>query len=171
VIDCKPPFDRITVQQAFQRYADVDDVSALAARDENRYFELLVSLVEPALASAKKPIFLSDYPLSQAALARPCPASPGYAERFELYLAGVELCNGYGELTDADEQRARFQADNTKRRQRGQRELPIDEKFLAALQAGLPPCSGNALGFDRLLMLALGLDRIDRTMAFPVAEL
>jgi lysyl-tRNA synthetase class 2 len=114
---------------------------------------------------------LSDYPLSQAALARPCPASPGYAERFELYLAGVELCNGYGELTDADEQRARFQADNTKRRQRGQRELPIDEKFLAALQAGLPPCSGNALGFDRLLMLALGAPSIDRVMAFPRSQL
>jgi lysyl-tRNA synthetase class 2 len=171
VIDCKPPFDRITVQQAFQRHADVADASALAASDENRYFELLVSRVEPALASHNKPVFLMDYPLSQAALARPCPDSPGYAERFELYLAGVELCNGYGELTDSDEQRARFQADNAKRRQRGQRELPIDEKFLTALRAGLPPCSGNALGFDRLLMLALEAPSIERVMAFPRSQL
>jgi lysyl-tRNA synthetase class 2 len=171
VIDCKPPFERITVRQAFERYADVADASALAANEENRYFELLVGRVEPALMSYSRPVFLTDYPLSQAALARPCPTSPGYAERFELYLAGIELCNGYGELTQANEQRARFQADNAKRRQRGQRELPIDEKFLAALRAGLPPCSGNALGFDRLLMLALGAPSIDRVMAFPRSQL
>lgn len=170
-IDCKPPFDRITVQEAFARHANVADASALAASDEDHYFELLVSTVEPALAKHKKPIFLVDYPLSQAALARPCPATPAYAERFELYLSGVELCNGYGELTDADEQRSRFLADNAKRRQRGQPELPIDEKLLAALHAGLPPCAGNALGFDRLIMLALGQTRIDRVIAFPRDEL
>lgn len=170
-IDCKPPFDRITVCEAFARYANITDASALAAADEDRYFDLLVGTVEPALAQNRKPIFLVDYPLSQAALARPCPDSSGYAERFELYLAGVELCNGYGELTDPDEQRARFVADNAKRRQRGQRELPIDDKFLAALRSGLPPCAGNALGFDRLIMLALGQTRIDRVMAFPRDEL
>jgi lysyl-tRNA synthetase class 2 len=171
IIDCKPPFECITVQEAFTQYANVTDVSELAARDEDRYFDLLVSTIEPALAQSKKPTFLIDYPLSQAALARPCPHTPGYAERFELYLAGVELCNGYGELTDPDEQRSRFQSDNARRRQRGQRELPIDEKFLSALQAGLPPCAGNALGFDRLLMLALGAASIDRVMPFPRSAL
>jgi lysyl-tRNA synthetase class 2 len=170
-IDCKPPFDRITVREAFERYANIPDASALAAADEDRYFEILVGTVEPILAQNRKPIFLVDYPLSQAALARPCPDAPGYAERFELYLAGVELCNGYGELTDPDEQHARFVADNARRRQRGQRELPIDDKFLAALRAGLPPCAGNALGFDRLIMLALGQTRLDRVMAFPKGEL
>jgi len=170
-IDCKPPFERITVHKAFEKHAEVSDVASLAASDEDRYFELLVGVVEPALAKLKKPVFLVDYPLSQAALARPCPDSPGYAERFELYLAGFELCNGYGELTDAQEQRARFVADNQRRKQRGARELPIDEKFLSALQHGLPPCAGNALGFDRLMTLALGASSIDRVMAFPASEL
>jgi lysyl-tRNA synthetase class 2 len=88
------------------------------------------------------------------------------AERFELYVAGVELCNGFGELTDAKEQRARFVADQETRRARGLPVYPIDERFLAALEAGLPPCSGNALGVDRLIALACGTRDISRVMAF-----
>lgn len=170
-IDCTPPFRRITVQQAFTHYAGVRDASALAEHDEDRYFQLLVERVEPALASAKKPVFLIDYPLSQAALARPCPRRPRYAERFELYLGGVELCNGYGELTDAREQRERFERDNLRRQEQGKPQLPLDEKLLTALQQGLPPCAGNALGFDRLIMLALGSPALDRVMAFGASQL
>lgn len=170
-IDCTPPFKRVTVQQAFARHAGVRDVSALAERDEDRYFQLLVERVEPALARSSKPVFLIDYPLSQAALARPCPRRPRYAERFELYLGGVELCNGYGELTCASQQRERFERDNVRRAQLGKTQMPLDEKLLMALQQGLPPCAGNALGFDRLLMLALAAPTLDRVMAFGAAQL
>ncbi|HTM45646.1 MAG TPA: EF-P lysine aminoacylase EpmA [Polyangiaceae bacterium] len=170
-VQCKPPFERITVRQAFKQYAGIDDVSDLAASDENQYFDLLVGKVEPALADKKRPVFLLDYPLSQAALARACPRAPGYAERFELYLAGVELCNGYGELTDAKEQRARFIADNKRRKSKKLPHLPLDEKFLSALEQGLPPCTGNALGLDRLLMLALGKRSLDQVIAFPKSQL
>jgi lysyl-tRNA synthetase class 2 len=89
------------------------------------------------------------------------------AERFELYWQGVELANGYRELTDSIEQAQRFEADNSRRRAQGLPQLPIDKNLLAALESGLPECAGVALGLDRLLMLKLGLDRIEDTLAFP----
>ena len=104
-IDLRPPFVRLSVRQAFARFAGVDDAAALAARDEDEFFQLLVDRVEPALAGFSQPVFLYDYPSSQAALARRSPSDPSVAERFELYLGGVELCNGFGELNDAAEQR------------------------------------------------------------------
>ena len=148
------PFERLTVREAFARYAGVKDAARLAARDEDRYFELLVSRVEPALAEHSRPVFLTHYPISQAALSRPHPDDPSVAERAELYFGGVELCNAYGELTHPVEQRRRM-ASEAKRRQALKRPVyPLDEPFLASLVEGLPPSAGNALGFDRLVMVA-----------------
>jgi lysyl-tRNA synthetase class 2 len=125
-----------------------------------------VSRVEPALAQRDRPVFLCDYPLSQASLARPSPRDPSVAERFELYVGGIELCNGFGELTDEAEQRARLQRDRALRRALGRPVYPIDEKFLAALASGMPPSAGNALGFDRLVMLACGAPSVGQVQAF-----
>lgn len=161
------PFLRLGVREAFARYAGVADAAELAARDEDEYFQRLVDDVEPALAELGRPVFLMDYPASQAALARLCPGDPSVAERFELYLGGVELCNGYGELTDPVEQRARCEHDRVRRAALGRHVPHAPERFLDALDQGMPPASGNALGMDRLIMLLLGQDRIDRVMPFP----
>ena len=112
------------------------------------------------------PVFVHRYPASQAALARLDAADPRVALRFELYLHGVELANGFEELADADEQRARFHADQTARAARGLTVPPLDEFLLAALRAGLPACAGVALGFDRLLMIACGAQSIAEVLAF-----
>lgn len=111
--------------------------------------------------------FVTRYPADQAALARLCPDDPTVAARFELIVDGVELANGYFELTDADEQRRRFAADVEARRISGLVEPTVDEKFLRALEAGLPDCAGVALGVDRLLMLAMGADSLAEVMPFP----
>jgi len=111
--------------------------------------------------------FIYDYPVSQAALARVVQAGDvSVGQRFELFVDGMELANGYCELTDAAEQRRRFERDNTLRRERGQCECPVDEQLLAALAHGLPDCSGVALGVDRLLMLATGASHIRDVLAF-----
>jgi lysyl-tRNA synthetase class 2 len=166
-IDAKPPFPVISVKDAFLRHAGIRDATDLAASDEPRFFELLVGKVEPALAKLDRPIFLVDYPLSQAALARPSPANPRVAERFELYVGGVELSNGYGELTDPDEQSRRFAAERTRRKREGRRVYPLDRRFLAALREGMPASGGNALGVDRLTMLCTGAKTIADVTAFP----
>lgn len=148
------PFERLSVREAFRRYAGVEDAAQLAAQDEDRYFELLVSKVEPALADWSQPVFLTRYPVSQAALSRPHADDPSVAERAELYFGGVELCNAYGELTDPAEQRRRFVVESERRQALGRPVYPLDERFLAALVEGMPPSAGNALGFDRLVMVA-----------------
>src|SRR5271165_5201422 len=150
-VDVRPPVDRLTVCEAFATYAGWSEGETLdaAARDEDRFFRALVDAVEPALARRDRAVFLVDYPATQASLARRKPGDPRVAERFELYVAGVELCNGFGELTDPVEQRARLLADQAERRRRGLPEYPLDERFLEAV-AKLPECAGNALGLDRL---------------------
>lgn len=165
------PFLRLTVAEAFHTFAQVEDVVDLAATEPDRYFDLLANRVEPRLVELPSPVFLIDYPASQAALARKKPGQPELAERFELYALGVELSNGFGELTCPREQRARFVAEQARRRAESEPVYPLDERFLAALEEGLPPSGGNALGFDRLLMLALGERSVDRVMAFPRAAL
>ncbi|MBI4957482.1 MAG: EF-P lysine aminoacylase GenX [Myxococcales bacterium] len=163
------PFARLGVAEAFARFTGIGraEVLELAARDEERYFRLLVAEVEPGLAAFDVPVFLCDYPASQASLARRKPDDPELCERFELYLAGVELCNGFGELTDAAEQRARLERDRAERLRTGKPAYPIDERFLAALEEGMPPAAGNALGLDRLVALVAGAAGIDAVMAFP----
>jgi lysyl-tRNA synthetase class 2 len=173
VIDLRAPFERLPVADAFARWAGVprDDAIALASADEDRFFQLLVDQVEPALARATHPVFLVEYPAPMASLARLSPRDPRVAERFELYVAGVELCNGFGELTDPREQRARLLHDQDARRRAGKPVYPIDERFLAALEEGMPPSAGNALGLDRLIALGAGTDRIGAVTAFPAGWL
>ena len=169
-VDMSAPFERLSVRQAFTRFAGVRDAAELAARDEDEYFQLLVDKVEPGIAALGRPVFLLDYPASQAALARLSPADPSVAERFELYVGDVELCNGYGELTDPIEQRARCESDRVRRRELGRHVPEVPERFLSALLEGMPPASGNALGMDRLLMLLLGQERIDAVTPFASAD-
>jgi lysyl-tRNA synthetase class 2 len=169
-VELDPPFERLAVGDAFARFAEVpaDEAIELATRDEDRFFRLLVEVVEPALARVPRPVFLVDYPAPFASLARLSPRDPRVAERFELYVAGVELCNGFGELTDEAEQRARLVHDQDLRRRAGKPVYPIDERFLDALAEGMPPAGGNALGLDRLIAVCLGTDRIGDVTAFPV---
>ena len=173
VVSVAPPLARITVLEAFARFAGVppEETLRMAESDEDRYFRTLVEAVEPQLAAMDRGVFLTEYPASQASLARTKSTDPRLAERFELYVAGVELCNGFGELTDAAEQRARFAADQAARSARGLPVYPIDERFLGALEAGLPACAGNALGVDRLAALACGATAIRDVMAFAADEL
>ena len=175
--------ERLTVAQAVQRHAGIDILS-LSDRDDlaaalkalgirvadddtwgDLFSRLLVGHVEPHLGHGRATI-LCEYPISQAALARPAPHDGRVAERFELYVCGVELANCFGELTDADEQRRRFEAEmDEKARIYGER-YPIDEDLLRALTL-MPPASGAALGFDRLVMLAVGATHIDQVLWTP----
>lgn len=181
------PAERLTYAEAFGRHAGVDPhrapvaeldaairaagvaAPAFAADDRDGRLHLLMALVvEPALGRGT--VVLHDFPASQASLARVRPATatePALAERFEVYVDGVELANGFHELADAAEQRRRFEADLARRRAAGLPRVPLDERFLAALEAGLPPSAGVALGFDRLVMLATGATAIDQVIAFP----
>jgi elongation factor P--(R)-beta-lysine ligase len=172
-VSCAPPFATMTVCEAFERFAGTphDATLEMAERDEDSFFRLLVDRVEPALAALDRAAFLTEYPAPQASLARRKPGDPRVAERFELYVAGVELCNGFGELTDPAEQRARLDRDRSERAARGLPVYPVDARFLAALERGLPPSAGNALGLDRLIALACGTTDIAEVMAFTDDEL
>jgi len=163
-----PPFARLSVCEAFERFASVAeaDFFSMASGDPDSFFRTLVERVEPALASAG-PTFLVDYPISHASLARAKPDDPRVCERFELYVGGVELCNGFGELTDPAEQRHRFALDQASRAAHAKPVYPVDERFVAALEEGMPPSAGNALGLDRLIALCLGESEIARVMPFP----
>lgn len=126
---------------------------------------LFSMLVMPSLGR-DRPLFVYDFPVCQAALSRIRRDDPPVAERFELFIDGVEIANGFHELTDAAEQRARFQADNRVRNDKKRPMVPVDEHLLAALEHGLPRCAGVALGIDRLLMRILGYDSIDQVVTF-----
>ncbi len=167
-IELQPPWQRLTVAEAFRRYAQLD--AAEAARDEETFFRVLIEQVEPNLGR-DAPVFLTGYPAAMASLARLDPNDPTVADRFEAYVDGVELCNGFGELTDPVEQRRRLAADQRARQERGKTVYPLDERFLAALEEGMPPSGGNALGMDRLVMLLLGAEHIDEVVAFPATRL
>jgi elongation factor P--(R)-beta-lysine ligase len=181
--------ERLTVAQAFERFAKIDLLATACARDTDRdalaaaaraaqvrvadddtwadiFSRVLVELIEPNLGIGR-PTILYEYPLAQAAWAQASPADPRVAERFELYACGVELANAFGELTDVNEQRRRFATEMAlKARLHGER-YPIDEDFLAAL-ARMPQACGIALGFDRLVMLLTGVARIDEVLWTPV---
>ena len=178
-------YETLTVAEAFRRHAGADvlatanDARALARaagarlRDgetwEDLFFRLLLERIEPRLGRAR-PTFLTHWPAAQAALARRDPADPRVAERFELFVCGLELANAFVELTDPDEQRARFTLDRARRHAlNGAEDWPLDEDFLAALAHGLPQSAGIALGFDRLAMIASGADRIDQVLWLPPA--
>ncbi|HMP75880.1 MAG TPA: EF-P lysine aminoacylase EpmA [Kiritimatiellia bacterium] len=156
-----PRWPRITVRAAFLQWAGWDPV---AAWDEERFNLDLVEKVEPALPR-DVPVVLTDYPAPAAALARRKPDQPEVAERWELYVGGLELANAYSELTDPVEQRARFEEAARQRRALGKAVYPLDEEFLAALPR-MPPSGGIALGFDRLVMLFADAPTLDDVIAF-----
>ncbi len=183
--------ETLTVAEAFQRHAGIDllgtlraqepdhDALALQARaagiwlaDDDSWSDIfsrvLVEKVEPQLGNGR-PTFLTEYPRVEAALARAKPGEPAVAERFELFVCGVELANGFGELTDATEQRRRLEAEMAKKQRLYGERYPIDEDFLSAL-ALMPQASGCALGFDRLVMLATGASRIDQVIWTPLPD-
>lgn len=167
-VNVTPPWARLSVAEAFERFARVAVHDVLP--DEERFYRLLVDAVEPRLPELG-PVFLERWPASMASLARLCEDDPRWAERFEAYVGGLELCNGFDELTDPREQRARFAADQRIREERGLEVVPLDERFLEALERGLPPSGGNALGVDRLVMLVTGAERIEDVLAFPQSRL
>ena len=137
-------------------------------QDRDTLLQLLFSVgVEPKIGQ-QSPAFVYDFPASQAALAQINPQDNRVAERFEVYFKGVELANGFHELSDGDEQLSRFEADNRKRLEMGLAPQPIDMNLVSALRAGFPDCAGVALGVDRLIMLSLGVDHIDQVSAFPI---
>jgi elongation factor P--(R)-beta-lysine ligase len=140
---------------------------ALAPDDLDGWLNLLLALKAEPKLSQRPAIFVYDYPAGQAALARVRPDVPPVAERFELYLRGIEICNGYQELTDPQELRKRIAVQQTLRRREGSRPLPAESWLLNAMDAGLPECAGVALGFDRLLMVAAGAQSLAEVIAFP----
>ena len=183
VCDPRVSPERLTVAQAFDRYAGVDLFATVGSAEglsrasdvamhegdtwDDVFFRVMFDKIEHRLGMGR-PTILCEYPISMAALARAKPGDPRVAERFELYVCGVELANAFGELTDPAIQRARLQADmDAKERLYGVR-WPVDPDFLAALDHGLPDCAGIALGFDRLVMLATGASHIEDVLWLPV---
>jgi len=164
-IDLTPPWPRLSVAEAFRRHASCSVGEALAC---GRFDEVLALEVEPGLGVA--PLFLIDYPAPLAALARLKPGLPTIAERCELYLGGLELANGFSELTDPVEQRSRFVAGETTRRATGKPARSLPESYLAEL-VDLPPCAGMALGLDRLVMLLADTMEIGEVVAFTPEQL
>ena len=183
--------ERLSLAEAFDRHAGIDLLATVSPSGEtdrdglaaavarvglrvaaddswaDLFSRVLVAKVEPELGLGR-PTILCEYPISEAALARPSPADPRVAERFELYCCGVELANAFGELTDPDEQRRRFAAEMAVKQAVYGETYPVDEDFLSAL-AAMPEASGSALGFDRLVMLAVGARRIEDVLWTPVA--
>lgn len=157
---------RYTVEEVLREYADVE-LKALDDDDE-AFFRTWVDRVQPRLGS-DRPVFVTDWPASMASLAKLKPN--GMADRFEAFIKGIELCNGFGELTDPTEQRRRFLRDQAARRAADKPAYPLDERFLEALENGMPESGGNALGIDRLLMLLVEADSIQTVMSFPEERL
>ena len=158
---------RISVTEAFLRFGHTNVFDCL---QKGLYEEILTSIIEPTLADFSEPVILMDYPAELAALARLKPDQNILAERFELYLGGLELANGFSELNDHVEQRRRFEEANRRRIENGNTEMILPEPFLRDL-AGMPDSAGIALGVDRLVMLAVGAESIDEVVAFTPEEL
>ncbi len=185
VLGLEATAQRLSYRDAFLQFVSLDPFAASiaelrqaverlgigefdAGEDRDIWLDLILShRVEPNLGQQGL-CFLTDYPASQAALARLNPDNPAVAERFELYYRGVELANGFHELGDSAEQRKRFESEQAERAAQGREHYPMDEKLLAALEVGLPDCAGVALGVDRLVMLAVGAESLEEVMAFTV---
>ena len=165
VVSLQGPWQRLPVNEAFQYYAGI---SAQEALDTGQFDLLLVEKVEPKLGW-DTPVFLYDYPIALASLARPKPERPDLAERFELYIAGIEVANGFSELTDPVAQRCRFEEEVGKAHSRG-RACAMPEKFLADLE-NLQNCAGIALGLDRLFMLLLEQSCLAEALSFSEDDL
>lgn len=187
--DLTTPWPRISVAQAFQKYANIDVDSMLddeklkqkavefgytvdnATTWEQVFYQIFFNKIEPELKNSKRPTFIYDYPLSQAALARRKQEDPRFAERFEIFLAGLELGNCFSELTDPNEQAFRFTTDLAERKRLHKTDYPMDDDFIRALESGMPEVAGIAVGLDRLVMLAADAETIADTLFFPASEL
>jgi lysyl-tRNA synthetase class 2 len=191
--DLSQPWEFLSVQDAFARYAGIDlmataddplnpdtdmlcmfaDGLGIRTADtdtwEDIFFRIYLDRIEPQLGVGAATV-LHSYPASLAALARLSPEDARVSDRFEIFICGLELANGYGELTDTTEQRRRFAVMTAQRIAEGRTPYPVDEDFLAALENGIPDCAGIALGFDRLVMLAAGADRIEDVLWAPVVN-
>ena len=165
--DLSLPWPRISFEEAFKRYANrvVEDV-----KDED-FYQIFFNEIEPKLREIRKPAIIYDYPISQAALAKRSKKDPRFAERFEVFVAGIELGNCFSELTDYKEQKERFEKDRALRRTQGKTDYPIDEDLINALKEGIPEVSGIAVGVDRLVMLAADVPSISDIILFPGSEL
>ncbi len=188
-LDLEPPWPRRSVAEVMEEWAGVtvrgdEETAELAARLraagvdvgqatewDDLFYAAFVSRVEPRLAALERPLVLDQWPIRLGALARPVDGRPEVVERFEVYAGGLELCNAFGELTVAAEQRHRFEEDQRRRARDGRPVHPIDEKLVAALAEGLPPSAGNALGIDRLVMLLTGRTDIRDVVWFTADEL
>jgi lysyl-tRNA synthetase class 2 len=188
-IDVTPPWPVRTVASLFEELVgttiagdeDVDtlrerltaagiDLGTATAWDD-MFYEAFVNRVDPALAAMDRPLFVTEWPVRLAALAKRRSSNPAVVERFEAYVGGIELANAFGELTEPTEQRARFEHDIAERTRRNKTPYHIDERLMDALEEGLPPSGGIAMGIDRLVMLATGTDEIANVLAFTDTEL
>lgn len=154
----------INVCEAYKKYAGIDvNPDNTAEEWDDLFYKVFLNKIEPQLGQGR-PAIIYDYPVSMAALSRPKPEDPRFAERFEIYVCGMELANAFGELTDAKAQKQRFEADMALKEKLYGARYPVDEDFIAALERGLPESGGIALGIDRLAMLASGADDIEQVL-------
>jgi len=188
IIDVSTPWPRIKVKDLFKRYAKIDSKvfedpekfrKAVKQKgyqvDENisyddLFFCVFMNEIEPKLGF-DKPVIVYEYPASMAALSKKCESDPAYAERFEVYIAGVELCNAFTELNDPVEQKSRLEDERRQRLEMGKDDYSVDQSFIGALELGMPPAGGNALGVDRLAMLITDTHDIRDMMFFPFRDL
>jgi len=157
-----------TPLSTLQNYVTRFNISEVTQLDRDTCLQLIMSHQIESQLGLTRPLILTHFPASQAALARKCPDQPQWAERFEVYIKGLELANGFYELTDPLEQRQRFEQDLVKRQQLHLPAISLDERLLAALHAGLPPCAGVAIGVDRLLMITTNASHIHQVITFPI---
>lgn len=187
-IDLSIPWDRYSVNELFQKYCDIDleqnkDFETFSKTAVNHqfningcndwddlFYKIFLNEIEPNLGF-KKPIFVYDYPASQAALSKKNKKNPFWAERFELYIAGNELANAYSELLDSTEQRARLTQEQALRKKLNKKVFHVDEEFLASLKSISVPCAGIALGLDRLFMVLLNKKTIEEVLLFPLEKM
>lgn len=161
-IDFSSPWEYLTLEQAYSKFAKNKKLNP------ETFEKIYVESLEPNLGKRGKPTFIYNFPDWQSPLAK---AKNGYAERFELYINGVELINGWTELTDSKQQKLNLEKENKERIKRGLEKLPLDTDFIRALEQGMPECSGAAMGVDRLLMVLMGYKSLEKVILFPTAKL
>jgi EF-P lysine aminoacylase GenX len=187
-VDVGAPWDRIKVKDLFKQYAnisyeDFEDVEKFRkvlkeqgykvtskTTYDDMFFMVFLNVIEPNLGM-KKPVIVYEYPASMAALSKKCEHDPRYAERFEVYIAGMELCNAFTELNDPQEQKSRLEIERKERQALGKEDYTVDQSFIRALEFGMPPSGGIALGVDRLAMLLTGVPDIRDLLYFPHRDL
>lgn len=187
-VDVSSPWEKVKVKDLFKKYANINiedfedvekfrkvlkeqgyKVTAKTPYDD-MFFMVFLNVIEPNLGS-KKPTIVYEYPVQMAALSKKCDHDPRYAERFEVYIAGMELCNAFTELNDPQEQKLRLEAERKERQKLGKEDYPVDQSFIRALEFGMPPSGGIALGVDRLVMLLTGVTDIRDILYFPHRDL